>query len=53
MTPSTSFRVSGGGDAYLSRESNEVLQKAEAISQRMQDQYVALEHLLKHRRSRK
>ncbi len=39
-------KVSGGGDAYLSRESNEVLQKAEAISQHMQDQYVALEHLL-------
>ncbi len=39
-------RVSGGGEPYLSRESNAVLQKAVELSGKMGDQFVSLEHLL-------
>ena len=39
-------RVSGGGEPYLSRESNAVLQKAVELSSKMGDQFVSLEHLL-------
>lgn len=35
-----------GGEPYLSRESNEVLQKATNFSKEMGDEYVSLEHLL-------
>ena len=35
-----------GGEPYLSRESNEVLQRAEELSKEMGDQYVALEELI-------
>ncbi|MEI7676476.1 MAG: Clp protease N-terminal domain-containing protein, partial [Bacteroidales bacterium] len=35
-------RVSGGGEPYLSRESNAVLQKAVELSGKMGDQFVSL-----------
>ena len=35
-----------GGEPYLSRESNSVIQKAEDLARDMNDQYVSLEHLL-------
>ena len=35
-----------GGEPYLSRESNEVLQKATQYSKEMGDEFVSLEHLL-------
>lgn len=37
-------RVSGG-EPYLSRSSNEVLERAETLATEMKDEYVALEHL--------
>ena len=39
-------KVSGGGEAYLGREANEVLQKATQYSKEMGDEFVSLEHLL-------
>lgn len=39
-------RVSGGGEPYLSRESNTALEKALELSKKMGDQYVSIEHLL-------
>lgn len=40
-------KVSGdNGQAYLSRETNEVLQKATQYSKEMGDEYVSLEHIL-------
>lgn len=38
-------RVSGG-EPYLSRESNEVLRKANQLAKEMRDEFVSLEHLL-------
>lgn len=35
-----------GGEPYLSRDSNKVLEDAEALAHQMGDSYVALEHLL-------
>lgn len=35
-----------GGEPYLSRETNEVLDKAESLAMNMKDEFVALEHLL-------
>ena len=35
-----------GGEPYLSRETNDILTKAEDIASEMKDEYVALEHLL-------
>lgn len=35
-----------GGEPYLSRESNDVLQKAIDTASKMEDQYVTLEHIL-------
>ncbi|GAD05655.1 ClpB protein [Porphyromonas crevioricanis JCM 15906] len=35
-----------GGEPYLGNEANEVFRQAEDIAHRMQDRYVALEHLL-------
>ena len=42
----SSFPKVSGGDPYLSRESNAVLQKAIDISSKMGDSFVSLEHLL-------
>jgi len=39
-------KVSGGGEAYLSRESNSALDKAMDYAKKMGDQYVSIEHLL-------
>lgn len=39
-------KVSGGGNPYLSREANEVLQKATGYAKDMGDEYVSLEHIL-------
>lgn len=39
-------KVSGGGDPYLSRESNAALEKATEYAKKMNDQYVSLEHIL-------
>ena len=39
-------KVSGGGEAYLSRESNSSLDKAMDYAKKMGDQYVSIEHLL-------
>ncbi|MDE6177933.1 MAG: ATP-dependent chaperone ClpB, partial [Duncaniella sp.] len=39
-------RVQGGGDPYLSRTSNDVLQKALDIAQKQGDEYVTLEAIL-------
>ena len=39
-------RISGGGVQYLSRESNDVLQKAVDYSKKLGDEYVTLESLL-------
>lgn len=39
-------KVSGGGEAYLSRESNAALDKAMDYAKKMGDQYVSIEHLL-------
>lgn len=39
-------KVSGGGDPYLSREANEVLQKAVEHAKGLGDEYVSLEALL-------
>ncbi|MDR0824189.1 MAG: ATP-dependent Clp protease ATP-binding subunit, partial [Prevotella sp.] len=39
-------KVSGGGDPYLSRESNEALDKAQDYAKKMGDQYISMEHLL-------
>jgi ATP-dependent Clp protease ATP-binding subunit ClpB len=39
-------KVSGGGEAYLSRESNAVLEKAMDYAKKMGDQFVSIEHLL-------
>ncbi len=35
-----------GGEPYLSRETNQVLQTAEDVAHKMKDKYVSLEHLL-------
>ncbi len=35
-----------GGEPFLSRESNEVLEKAIELASKMQDEYVTLEHIL-------
>ena len=39
-------KISGGGEQYLSRESNDVLQKAVDYSQKLGDEYVTLESIL-------
>lgn len=39
-------KVSGDGSPYLSRETNEVFQKANQYAKEMGDEYVSLEHLL-------
>ncbi len=39
-------KVSGGGEAYLSRESNSALDKAMDYAKKMGDQYVSIEHFL-------
>ena len=39
-------KVSGGGEVYLSRESNSALDKAMDYAKKMGDQYVSIEHLL-------
>ncbi len=39
-------KISGGGEQYLSRESNDVLQKAVDYSQKLGDEYVTLESML-------
>lgn len=39
-------KVSGGGEAYLSRESNSALDKAMDYAKKMGDQYVSIDHLL-------
>ena len=39
-------KISGGGEQYLSRESNDVLQKAVDYSKKLGDEYVTLESLL-------
>lgn len=39
-------KVSGGGDPYLSRESNAALEKATEYAKKMNDQYVSIEHIL-------
>ena len=39
-------KVSGGGDAYLSRESNDVMQSALDYSKKLGDEYVTIEALL-------
>ena len=39
-------RVSGGGEPYLSREANAVLQKATSLSTKAGDQFVSMEYLL-------
>ncbi|MDR1883645.1 MAG: ATP-dependent chaperone ClpB [Prevotella sp.] len=39
-------KVSGGGDAFLSRESNAALDKATEYARKMGDRYVSLEHIL-------
>lgn len=39
-------KVSGGGEAYLSRESNAVLEKAMDYAKKMGDQFISIEHLL-------
>lgn len=39
-------KVSGSGEPYLSRESNELLGGAEQLASEMQDEYIALEHLI-------
>ncbi|SHF43327.1 ATP-dependent chaperone ClpB [Dysgonomonas macrotermitis] len=41
-----SFPRVSGGEPYLSRESNTVLDKASEIAKQMGDQYVSLEHIL-------
>ena len=41
-----SFPKVSGGDQYLSRSGNEVLQKANTFLKEFGDEYVALEHLL-------
>ncbi|WP_321479352.1 ATP-dependent chaperone ClpB [uncultured Bacteroides sp.] len=41
-----SFPKVSGGESYLSRESNDVLQKATQYSKEMGDEFVSLEHLL-------
>jgi ATP-dependent Clp protease ATP-binding subunit ClpB len=39
-------KVSGGGDIYLSQEGKKILDLSFSESQKMQDQYVSLEHIL-------
>ena len=39
-------KVSGGGDIYASRETADILQKAEKIAANMQDSYISVEHLM-------
>ncbi|NDV94717.1 ATP-dependent chaperone ClpB [Dysgonomonas sp. 521] len=39
-------KVSGGGEAYLSRESNAALEKAMDYAKKMGDQFISIEHLL-------
>jgi ATP-dependent Clp protease ATP-binding subunit ClpB len=39
-------KVSGGGEAYLSRESNAALDKAADYAKKMGDRFVSIEHLL-------
>lgn len=39
-------KVHGGGEPYLSQELNRVLSDAEDLASSMQDEYIALEHLL-------
>jgi len=39
-------KVSGGGEAYLSRDSNTVLEKAKDYAKKMGDQFISIEHLL-------
>lgn len=39
-------KVSGNGNPYLSREANDVLQKATHYAKEMGDEYVSLEHIL-------
>lgn len=41
-----SFPKVSGGEPYLSREANEVFQKATQYSKEMGDEFVSLEHLL-------
>jgi len=41
-----SYPKVSGGEPYLSRESNAVLEKAVDVSKKMDDQYVSIEHLL-------
>ena len=38
-------KISGAGDIYLSRESKKILDLSMSESQKMQDQYVSLEHI--------
>lgn len=40
------FPKVSGGEPYLSRESNSILQKAEDYAKEMGDQYVSLEHII-------
>ncbi len=39
-------QVSGGGEQYLSPNSNRVLQKAEEIASEFKDEFISIEHLL-------
>ncbi|WP_029903419.1 ATP-dependent chaperone ClpB [Prevotella sp. 10(H)] len=39
-------KVSGGGETFLSRESNAALDKATEYARKMGDQYISLEHIL-------
>ncbi|MCW2119650.1 ATP-dependent chaperone ClpB [Flavobacterium sp. 7A] len=41
-----SFPKVSGGDVVLSREANKALNEAETIAQKMNDEYVSIEHLL-------
>ena len=41
-----SYPKVSGGEAFLSKESNQALQKAVAISQEMKDDFVSIEHIL-------
>ncbi len=41
-----SFPKVSGGEAYLSRETNAVLQKAVDYCKKMEDQYVSIEHII-------
>jgi len=41
-----SYPKVSGGEAFLSKESNQALQKAVALSQEMKDDFVSIEHIL-------